>query len=276
MGATVKAKITKRLVDGLEKGAEVWDTEDMLDGVVERGSPFMANRLLAHVRALCNWCVPRGLVTVPPPTYMVKAPTKERARERVLTSAEIRAMWKACDFIGYPMGWVIQFMLVTGQREGECAGIHAGELDGEVWKLPPERTKNGNEHWVPLPPMGREILARVPAGVSPSGLFFTGTGTTPVSGWSKAKSRIDEVMAKGGHTVHWVLHDLRRTVQTNIARLGFTDDVGDAVTNHVKKGMAGVYNRHRYMKEKREALEAWEGRLRAILAGEDFKEEGEA
>jgi hypothetical protein len=60
----------------------------------------------------------------------------------------------------------------------------------------------------------------------------------------------------------WTLHDLRRTMVTAMnERLGIAPHVVEAVVNHMsgaaKRGVAGVYNRAIYLKDRQEALIAW-------------------
>jgi integrase len=101
-----------------------------------------------------------------------------------------------------------------------------------------------------------------------NGLVFTTTGETAVSGFSKAKSRLDAAMmnakraelGKADPIPEWTLHDLRRTAATGMARLNFPPHVVDKVLNHVSgtiRGVAAVYNRFEYLEERRAALEAW-------------------
>lgn len=54
---------------------------------------------------------------------------------------------------------------------------------------------------------------------------------------------------------------------TFMAQMGCMDEVIDAVLNHSKQGVIKVYNLYRYDKEKQEALEAWERKLRGIISG---------
>jgi integrase len=64
---------------------------------------------------------------------------------------------------------------------------------------------------------------------------------------------------------HWTLHDLRRTVRTNLSRLGVIQEVAEAVVAHRKQGVVKVYNRYDYLTETRAALEAWSTRLLEIV-----------
>ena len=69
----------------------------------------------------------------------------------------------------------------------------------------------------------------------------------------------------------FILHDLRRTAATGMARANVPPHVVERILNHVGgsiRGVAAVYNRHAYADEKRRALEDWaEHVARALQAG---------
>ncbi len=99
-------------------------------------------------------------------------------------------------------------------------------------------------------------------------LVFTTTGTTPLSGWSKIKKRLDGIL---GNTVPpWRLHDLRRTAATGMASIGIAPHIVEAALNHVsgaKASVAGIYNRHQYEPEKQAALERWANHVERLVTG---------
>jgi hypothetical protein len=73
---------------------------------------------------------------------------------------------------------------------------------------------------VHLSDLAVEILSALP---NLGEIVFTTTGVTAVSGYSRAKARLDRLIAahNGGRPIpDWVLHDLRRTTTTGMARLG--------------------------------------------------------
>jgi len=248
------------------------DVHELLDGVVDRGSPVMANRVLAAVRKMCAWSVDRGIITASPCTG-IKAPTAERSRDRVLSDDELRGVWMACDAIGWPFGALVKILLLTGQRRDEVGKMRWSELDldGKTWTLPRERAKNGMAHVVPLSEPALAIITALPR-IGASDYVFTVTGKTAVSGFSNAKDRIDALLAasQGEPVPAWVFHDLRRTCATGLARLGTALPVVERVLNHVSGsfgGIVGVYQKHGFADEKRHALDTW-GAFVERLVGE--------
>jgi integrase len=252
------------------------DVVRLLDAIVAAGAEIGANRTLAYLRALFNWAVKRGRLPSSPVSG-VDAPTKERTRDRVLSDDELRWLWCACERIDWPFGPLIKLLLLTGQRRDEVARLEWREIDlGErLWTLPREKAKNNRAHEIHLSNAAIGVLNSIPR---VEALVFTSTGSTPVSGFSRAKLRVDAAMlaAKreelGEHCEpipNWVLHDLRRTTTTGLARLGFPPHVVDKILNHVSgtiRGVAAVYNRFEYFEERRAALEAWGRYVENLLA----------
>ena len=246
------------------------DIHRLLDGMVDRGSAVNANRLLAVLRRMFNWCVERDLVERSP-CDKLKAPTPETARDRVLTDGETRTAWGAFDRIGWPFGRIAQLLLLTGARRDEIAGAKWADVDLEtkIWTVPAGRSKNGQAHTIPLSDAAISIIAGLPH-VGRAGFVFTTNGRTAVSGWSRAKNTVDKAigdMAKDQAMPHWTFHDLRRTCASGMAALGVPPHVVEAALNHRSgaiKGVAAVYNRYAYEPEKREALDLWAKHIEEI------------
>lgn len=269
----------KRSLDAVTKR----DVIRMLDRIVDRGASVRANRVFAYVRKFFNWCVERDLI-VTSPCVGVKPPTDERQRDRVHSDEEARLLWLAADKVGWPFGPFLRLLLLTAQRLNEVAGMRWSELDLDraMWTIPATRAKNGSAHHVPLSPPAVAIIRSIPR-FAESDLVFTTTGRTPISGWTRAKARIDaaivaimteEAVAAGRHASaikplpEWRFHDIRRTVTTGLAGMGIAPHVADRILNHVQgtiRGVAAVYNRHQYLDERREALDAWAARLDRIV-----------
>ena len=139
------------------------DVLDMLDEIVDRGSPVAANRYFADVRNLCNWAVGRGLIDVSP-CVGIRPPSAVKSRDRVLSDDELRAVWQACEGLDYPFGPLVRMLILTGQRRDEVAEMCWQEIDlaTRTWTLPRERSKNNQAHVVPLSSAAIAILESLP------------------------------------------------------------------------------------------------------------------
>jgi integrase len=203
-----------------------------------------------------NWALDRGMIEINPIAGL-KPPTKPRARDRVLTDGELARLMDAAKHEGYPFGTIAQVLLLTAQRRGEVSGMKWTSIDFEagVWSIASENAKNGLAHDVPLSVPVLDLLRCVPRFIG-SDYVFTTTGKTPVSGYGRAKDRLDDAVGTEG----WWYHDLRRTAASGMARIGVSPHVIEKVLNHksgIISGVAAVYNRYSYSLEKRAALEQW-------------------
>ena len=234
------------------------DVLDVLDRVVDGGAPIAANRALAAVRKLFNWCVARDILSASP-CAGVKPPTAERSRDRVLSDDELGPVWQAADQVGWPFGPLVQLLVLTGQRRDEVGRMQWSEIDVEkrLWVLPAERVKNNQPHQVPLSDAALAVLKGAPQIVG-SPFVFTTNGIAPSSAYSKNKRRLDALLP--ADLPAWRLHDLRRTAASGMARLDVDLPVIEKVLNHASGSFAEivrVYQRHSFADEKRAALDAW-------------------
>jgi integrase len=229
------------------------DVRSLLDRLTD--TPVQANRLHACINKMFRWAVSNDIIAANP-VAGIKRPAKETPRDRVLDDAELAAVWRAANSIGYPFGTITQMLILTGQRRGEVAGMLWSELnlDTGIWSLPRERTKNARRHEVPLSVQAVAILRGAPR-ISDTHVFSF-NGVASVSAHDGGKVRIDAHAGVKG----WVLHDLRRTTASGMARLGVSLAVIEKVLNHTSgtfAGIVGVYQRHEFADEKREALQKW-------------------
>lgn len=232
-----------------------------------------ARYLHATLRKLFRWAVSRGDLVHSPMSEM-SAPAPAAVRDRVLDDGELVAIWKATGELGFPFGPIFRLLMATGQRREEVGGMDWEEVDlpSRTWTVPASRSKNGVAHVVPLNDLAMAELRPI-AEIREQGLVFSTTGSTAPSGWSKAKARLDGV-ASGraelkGREKPWRTHDLRRTLATGLQRLGVRFEVTEAVLNHVsgaRSGVAGVYQRHTWAAEKRDALDRWSAALNRLIA----------
>lgn len=248
------------------------------------GKAALRRNVHSVIRRLFRWAVGRGDIERSPMEGM-EPPASAASRDRVLSDDELRLAWECSENLGYPFRSLYRLLIGTGQRREEVAGLIWSEVDRAkaTWSLPAARAKNSIANHVHLNDMMIEELDRI-AGSDAwprSGLVLTTNGKTSVSGFSRAKRRLDGEMSKAlaeEATAHkrkpealqpWRVHDFRRTFATGMQRLGVRFEVTEAILNHVsgsKAGVAGVYQRHDWKDEKRAALDAWAVHISHILA----------
>ncbi|MEY3730943.1 MAG: hypothetical protein RLZZ57_1699 [Pseudomonadota bacterium] len=237
-----------------------------LDALTQAGKTAMAGRTLAYGRACFSWARKRGMLPENP-FHDLPISAGKVTRDRVLTDTEVRAIWEASLNLGWPFGPLIRLLLLTAQRREEVAGMRWSEIsaDGTTWVIPAGRAKNGRAHVVHLAPAARDILATLPR-VDGSDWVFTTTGRSSVSGFSKAKERLEAFMATNAGDVRhkmpeWRFHDFRRTAVSWMATAGHAPHIADRLLNHVNVGaisaVGAVYQRAEFFEERKQCLEAW-------------------
>jgi integrase len=267
----------------------------LVNDIAATGAEVHANRIHSRLRALFNWAVSQDRLSVSP-MHGLTPPTKEVERDRVLTDDELRWFWAACSEIGWPFGPIAQLLLLTAQRRTEVGDMDWSEINlaKASWVIPAERTKNGIAHEVYLSAGALQILANLPK--PHRGMVFSVTGDAPVSGYSRAKERLDAAMVKirrrelglpeddaglrkalkipGAKPLpveipHWTFHDLRRTAVTKMAgKLKIAPHIVDKILNHSSgtiRGVAAIYNREQYIEERHMALADWWDWLEALI-----------
>jgi len=248
----------------------------VLDAIVARGAPVAANRTRALVHAVFEFGIRKSYL--PPdavnPCRGVALPGgKEKSRERVLSEEEIKALWKALDGFEEPLGSLYRLMLWTGQRSGEVKAMCWNEIEGDLWVLPAAKTQNRLEQRVPL---SRAALACVEAlkedSTSAVWVFPSRFKKTPhIKTLKKATDRLKK--AGGPKLGSFTPHDLRRTMATELLKMGIDDTLIAKILGHkwADRSITSVYNRWQKLPEMRQALERWASRLEQIATGEPAK-----
>jgi integrase len=245
------------------------DAVALIDRVAER-APVHANRVRSLLSRMFAWGVSKDRLAVSPVTS-IKPPTKEKSRDRWLSEQEVVWLWKACGQLGYPFGSLCQVLLLTAQRRSETSAMEWSELDldAATWTIPGSKAKNGREHEVQLAPQVVALLRSLPR-IGP--FVFTGGHGRSVTGYTYGKEQLDAAMravSDGAKIAPWILHDLRRTATSGMARIGVAPHVVDRILNHSSgtvRGVAAVYNRYKYEGERRSALTAWANYLDSLIA----------
>jgi integrase len=238
----------------------------MLDEIEDANGPVMADRTLAYVRKAFNWYATRDdKFNVPVVRGMARVKPAERARTRVLSDEEIRAIWPVLEGLG-TYGAFVRMLLLTAQRHREVAYMSYKEIDGDgIWTIPTERYKTKRPNHVPLSKAALAIIESQEK-FDDCDYVFPSRARTPYTRSGKSKTKLDMAVlasmtkqAKKGEKVealpNWTLHDLRRTAKTLMARAGVRPDISERVLGHVIAGVEGTYDRHSYADEKRDALE---------------------
>jgi integrase len=264
---------------------------EIANKIYRRGAHYVAARVSDYVSPFYSWGVDQGFRDSNP-LFRFKGPLAEEVkRKRVLTDGtkdektqretdnEIVAFWRACGRIGMS-GHAARYLLVTLARRDEVGEARQAEIHDGVWVIPGERTKNGEERVLPLPPLALRILEETPQ-IGDTYVFST-AGAKPLNGWSKAKERLDAAMleelrklaeehGKDPAKVElrpWRIHDLRRTGATGLGKLGFSDTViREALGQADNRGVLGTYERSDRTPEVKVALAAWSQRLELLISG---------
>jgi hypothetical protein len=183
----------------------------------------------------------------------------QHRRSRILNDDEIRALWDAAAELGI-YGSLLKFLLLTAARRNEAAYMEWHELKSDMWVLPPPRNKVNEELERPLSNLAVSLLGELPR--IQDNTFVFSLGTRPFNSHSRFKRRLD---AKLRFSHPWQIHDLRRTARSLLSRCGIPNDIAELCLGHTLKGVRGVYDRHRYLEEKRHAFEALATLIKRIV-----------
>ncbi len=237
----------------------------LLDKIEDENGPVMADRTLAVIAKIMNWHASRSdEFRSPIVRGMARTKSKDRARTRILTDDELRALWKAADAMPGPFGAFVQFLLLTAARRAEAAEMRHKEIDGTDWILPEARNKVKVDLVRPLSPAAQDVLAKLPR-IGKAGYIFTSFGRSGLGGFTVFKRKLDAAAGVTG----WTLHDLRRTARSLMSRAGIPSDHAERCLGHVIGGVRGVYDRHEFHAEKKRAYEALAAQIERIVNPQD-------
>jgi integrase len=263
------------------------DCRALLRRIEADHGPVMANRVLATVRSLFTWLLEADRVSINPASR-IRSEAAEISSALVLSDGELAASRRGCDRLSPIYAGFVRLLMLTAQRRREVATMRWRDLDldAAAWTLPREAAKMARLHVVPLPSAAVDILRSLPRYASADRdafVFTTDGGRTHISGYSKVKSMLDAAVATlaagsaDAAVEPWRLHDLRRTAASGMARLGVALHVIEKVLGHESgsiSGVAAIYNRHGYDREKREALAGWAGHVAALVDHADASDVG--
>ena len=217
----------------------------LLDKIEDENGPTAADAALAALRRALNW-----YATVsedyrsPIVPGMARANGKERARKRILSDDELRAVWTTAENFRAPWGQYIRFLLLTGCRRNEAAHMTWQEVTNGVWTIPAARHKSKQDAVVPLSKTARQVLESLPQVEGKPWPFYAGGRAAPRN-FTDMKGKLDAASGVTG----WTLHDLRRSARSLLSRAGVSPDIAERCVTHTIGGIRGVYDRHRYEQE---------------------------
>ena len=238
------------------------DIIELLDDLKEKsGLKTQVNRIHAQLKAALNFAAEREYIDANPAAVVKMQYKGETPRDRVLSDAELRAIWCAADGLTDPSRTIVKMMILTGQRRDEirCMPWSEVDLDTGVWLLPAARNKGKRDHVIPLAPAAIGLLE----GLGKGGPFvFSISGQRPYAGMKRLKEILDREATVTG----WIFHDIRRTAASGMAKLRISNELIGRVLNHAKGDVTSKhYNKYEYLDEKRVALEVWAKRVAQIV-----------
>ena len=213
--------------------------------------------MLAIIRKCMNWFATRDSDYWSPIVRGMHR-SGSRKRERILGNKpikgggydddEIRLLWKACDDAG-TFGALVKVCLLTAQRRDKVASMKWDDVVDGVWTILMADREKSNAGTLRLPQMVLDIIAAQPR-IAGNPYVFAGRGSGPFNSFSQRKEELDQKLP----IPPWVIHDLRRTARSLMARAGVLSDIAERALGHTIKGVKAVYDRHSYADEKADAL----------------------
>jgi integrase len=243
-------------VDSIKRGQYTRE----LDRIADERGPVRADRVLSALGTLLAWHAGRSDFVSPLGRGGRRTSIKERARKKILSDAELKAVWTAAEKDKTPFGPYAQFLLLTGARRNEAAGLQRSELsdDGKTWVVPGARYKTKLDTLIPLSGAAQKIIAAQPQ-LGP--YVFSATGEYPLGDFAHRKAAFDKACGITG----WTLHDLRRTSRTLLSRAGIAADIAEMCLGHALTGVRGTYDLYQYKDEKRHAFEALAAQIQRVV-----------
>jgi integrase len=226
------------------------DVMKLIDAIEDNHGGPMARNTYSTIRKVMRWYAVRDEDYVLPLVVGLQFP-KPKARERILSDAELATVWRATEAMGGVIGAYVQVLLLTAARRLEIAGMRRSEIADGIWTCPAQRSKTKADIERPLAKLTQGILKKLPKVAPDSDLLFSSNGNSHVANFDRIKLTVHAASGTSG----WSLHDLRRTSRSLMSRAGVNADIAERCLAHALPGMRGVYDRHRYIEEMRLAYE---------------------
>ncbi|EAB6210176.1 site-specific integrase [Salmonella enterica] len=258
----------------------------VLSEFISRGAKAGANKVRANLHAIFNfglfadndpanidnktvYGLDRNPVSVVPAQRGV-----DKALDRFLRWDELAEL---LDILHRPASSVpimssdfVQLLLccihTAGQRPWEIMTNTKSNWDkkGKMLTVPPEISKTGDYHVIPLSATATSILEEMEKRYPDSDFLFpadTAEGHLLSAEYGKQLRKFCERAPFNKFTPR----DIRRTFKTLAGDMGISTEMRDRLQNHKRPGVSAKhYDRYDYLKEKREIIEEWELRLLSL------------
>jgi integrase len=234
--------------------------------IAQEHGKVAASRARVALSGFFSWALREGIGGESNPVSNTNDPAPhERRRDRVLSAPELKALWQALPATDF--GKITKLLLYTACRRSEVGSLEWSEIDFDkrLLTIPGHKMKGGRTHRLPLVPEAVELLRSILRRVDNPFVF----GRSPLRGFTAFSAAVNELRqylsAAGYVTEAWSLHDLRRSVRSELSELGIEPWISERILAHGRQGVEGVYDWSRLEKPMRQALQLWADRLRAII-----------
>ncbi len=280
----VRARIEKDIKPNIGKipveDVKPMDISNMLETIVERGAPTIANDVLRWTKRMFDYAIKRHIIQFNPASAfdLSDAGGKEEARTRALSREELvilfEAMRKTKGFASLNE-YAFKLLLMLCVRKGELvtARVDQFDLDNATWRLTTSDTKTKAEIIIPLPKQAVELLRdiiRLSDGVYLFPARQYQDRRLPYIHENTLNVALSKVKANMPGVEPFTIHDFRRTARTHLAALGIDSHIAERCLNHKIKGVEGIYNRHDYFDERKAALQKLANFIEACEKGKDW------
>ncbi|MDE9455267.1 tyrosine-type recombinase/integrase [Xenorhabdus bovienii] len=256
---------------------------------VSKHSPSTGARILSYSKKAHKWAVRRGMTNNTPLSDVMSSDLGNQDASmdldadvddiggRTLSEDELIILFRIIESSKYNLrnALMVKLSLLFGCRIGELLKAKVIDFDYEknIWIIPPTNHKTGRRTKKPIIrpiiPAVKELIEQAKKINGGSEYLFTISGGRPFSKSSHCIiiERLSEKMSKyfDGSYTSWSIHDLRRTMRTEISELT-PPHVAETMIGHKLPGVWQVYDKHTYLNEQREAYELWWEKLTKIVS----------
>lgn len=248
----------------------------VLQKIVARKAPTTANDALRYMRRMFAFARKRHYISHNPAAdfTLSDAGGSEKARDRALSTDELAALFKnirETPAFGRANELALKVLLATCVRKRELVAAPKSEFNLEkgVWNLPASRTKTGEALQVPLAPAVVAWLSELMQIAGDSDYLLPARRISAKKRYPHiSPDTLNVALGRLKHDLeHFTVHDMRRTARTHMSALGIEARVAERALNHKLKGVEGIYDRHDFFTERKQALALWAGVIEAAERG---------